>query len=411
MTPVGSSGDVHPFIGIGRALRARGHDVTVITGAPFKAVAERAGLRFVETVTAEEFDTVIRHPDIWHQRKGLRLVLSATGQALRLLYARIADAYEPGRSVLVGHSLAFATRVFEERHGAPGVTLHLAPSVFRSVHRQPAFIPGRDLSQLPIAVKRAVWWALDRFLIDPHIAPALNAWRAELGLPPVARVFKDWLHSPHGLVGLFPPWFAPPQPDWPAALRLTGFPRYDESDQHPVDPDLEPFLAAGDPPILFTPGSAHRQARQFFDAAVEAAVRLNRRAILLTRYPEQVPTPLPESVYHASYVPFSRVLPRVAAIVHHGGIGTCAQALAAGIPQLVMPVAYDQPDNVTRLWRLGVGRWILPRRFTGRRVAKALGSLVSDEAVAAACRRWAAEIAAARPVDETCDLLERLAGS
>ena len=88
------------------------------------------------------------------------------------------------------------------------------------------------------------------------IAPALNAYRAELGLAPVSRIFRSWIHSPQRVIGLFPEWFFPPQPDWPAQIRLTGFPLFDEAGLHPLDPGLDAFLAAGDPPIAFTPGSA-----------------------------------------------------------------------------------------------------------------------------------------------------------
>jgi len=97
--------------------------------------------------------------------------------------------------------------------------------------------------------------------------------------------------------------------------------------------------------------------------------------------------PLPPHALHAAYAPFSRVLPRAAAVVHHGGIGTCAQGLAAGIPQLLMPMAFDQPDNAMRLRRLGVGDWVVPRRFTASRVARSLEQLLADETVAGACRR------------------------
>jgi UDP:flavonoid glycosyltransferase YjiC (YdhE family) len=327
---------------------------------------------------------------------------------MRVEYARISEVYERGRSVLVGHFLSFAARVFEEVHGAPAATLQLAPSAFRSDYGQPAFAPGRDPSGWPRWLKRALWWAIDRFMIDPLIVPELNRWRGEFGLPPMSRIFKAWVHSPQRVIGLFPPWFGPPQPDWPPQRRLTGFPLYDEAEQHVIDPALRTFLDEGDPPLLFTPGTANRAASAFFAAGVDASEHLGRRALLLTRYPEQISTRLPSSIRHFAYAPFSKVLPRCAAIVHHGGIGTCAQGLAAGIPQLTMPLGFDQPDNVTRLWKLGVGRWVPPRRFTGPRVATALAGLLDNARVADACRRWADDIRRNNAVGGTCDLLEQL---
>jgi rhamnosyltransferase subunit B len=409
LTPVGSSGDVHPFIGIGRVLRTRGHDVTLVTAEPFREVAERAGLRFVTTHSTQDFDRVSQHPDLWHKHKGLRLVLQSTASVMRLQYERIQDAYEPRRTVLVGHALGFAARLFEEKHKVPAATIQLAPSVFRSDYEQPAYIPGRDGSNWPRWLKRALWWGVDRLLVDPNIVPELNRIRHDLGLAPVSRVFKAWLHSPQRVIALFPNWFGPPQPDWPMQLRFAGFPLYDEADQHALAPGLLTFLDKGSPPIVFTPGSANRAATAFFRAAVDATQKLGMRAVLLTKYAEQVPSAIPPTIHHEPYVPLSQLLTRCAALVHHGGIGTCAQALAAGVPQLVMPLGFDQPDNTTRLLRLGVARWLAPGRFTGWNVSEALKSLLQDGSVAEHCGRWAAAVSQDHGIDDACTLLEEVA--
>ena len=107
MTPVGSAGDVHPFIGLGRALRARGHDVVIVTAGTFEQVVQRAGLEFRETISAQFFDVMSKHPDLWHSRRGLQFVLGTVADYLQLGYQRVADVYEPGRTVLVGHALSF----------------------------------------------------------------------------------------------------------------------------------------------------------------------------------------------------------------------------------------------------------------------------------------------------------------
>jgi UDP:flavonoid glycosyltransferase YjiC (YdhE family) len=407
MTPVGSAGDVHPFIGIGRALRARGHEVVIVTAGTFEPVVRRAGLEFRETISAQYFDEVSKHPDLWHPRRGLQFVLGTVADYLRQGYQQVGEVYEPGRTVLVGHALSFGTRLYEEKHGVPAATLHLAPSIFRSDFEQPAYATERDLSSMPRWVKRTFWWGIDRFVIDPLIAPKLNAFRQELGLPPVTRVFRRWLHSPQRVIALFPDWFFPPQPDWPPSLRMTGFPLYDESDHQQLSSSLLEFLDRGPAPIVFTAGSANQNAAAFFRGAVDAATRLNRRALLLTRFAEQLPT-LPSTVHHETFAPLSRVLPRSAALVHHAGIGTLAQALAAGVPQLTMPMGFDQPDNTTRLVRLGVARWVAPSDFSGERVATLLNTLLTDPAVASACAKYAALLKDGSALTRTCDLLEDL---
>jgi len=411
LTPVGSAGDVNPFVVIGRALRRRGHRVTVIAPAVFGEVVTRAGLEFVGVGTAEDFERTTNDPALWDARRGPQIVFAEVARQLRAGYAAIDRVYTRGDTVLVGHSLAFSTRVFEEHRSAPALTIHLAPSVFRSEDAQPVMPLGPDMSRWPRAATRALWWAIDRFAIDPLIAPALNAWRADLGLPPVHRVLRSWLHSPQRVVGLFPEWFAPPQRDWPAQTRLTGFVLSDEScapaGQAAFAPALDAFLSGG-PAVVFTPGSANRFAREFFDAGVEAAGRVGCRALLVSKYREHLPPALPAHALHAPYADFRALFPRASAVVHHGGIGTCAQGLAAGVPQLVMPMGFDQPDNAARLARLGVGDALRPERFTAERVARALARLLSDARVRAAAQSWRTAIADADALGRTCDAIEEV---
>ncbi|MGH9462710.1 MAG: RNA-binding domain-containing protein [Vicinamibacteria bacterium] len=122
-----------------------------------------------------------------------------------------------------------------------------------------------------------------------------------------------------------------------------------------------------------------KRAGDFFRTSIEAATRLGRRAILLTQYREHLPAHLPPGVVSFPYVPFAAVLPRSAAIVHHGGIGTIAQALAAGTPQLIRPMAHDQPDNAARAKRLGVALTVSPDRYSPDQAAHSLRRLLTSQ--------------------------------
>jgi UDP:flavonoid glycosyltransferase YjiC (YdhE family) len=308
--------------------------------------------------------------------------------------------------MLVGHPLAFHTRIFEDRVGGPAASIHLAPSSIRSSWQVPALPPGVDISRLPRWLKRGFWWLVDRFAVDPLIVPELNRVRAAHGLGPVRRVFDDWINSPRMVLGLFPDWFGPAQPDWPAVFHHASFPLWDDSHHSPVDPDLEAFLQRGSPPVVVSPGTANRHAGSFF-AAVAAALRtLEHRGLFLTGYPEQLPPGLPETIMVRRYAPFSAVLPRAAAFVHHGGIGTLSQGLAAGRPQLVMPMAFDQPDNAMRAERLGVARWLSPSRFTADRVTSALSQLIEHAPVKRAAAAWQSRLRDVNGIELACDLLE-----
>src|SRR5262249_28089176 len=161
LTPVGSAGDVNPFIVIGTGLRRRGHRVTLITSAAFAEVVANAGLEAVSIGTVEDYERTTRDPRLWDARRGPQVVFNALASQLRDAYAAIERVYQPGETVLVGHSLSFFTRVFEERRSAPAVTVHLSPGVFRSDFEQAALPSGGDLSSWPRWTKRTLWWAID----------------------------------------------------------------------------------------------------------------------------------------------------------------------------------------------------------------------------------------------------------
>ena len=235
----------------------------------------------------------------------------------------------------------------------------------------------------------------DAVFIDRVFGVPLNAYRAKLGLAPMSGVFKQWCHSPQCTIGLFPDWFAAPQPDWPKQTVLTGFPLFERAERPlPLSPELEAFLREGSKPIVFTPGSAMVHGHSFFIAAAQACKILGRRGVLLTRHAEQIPSHLPEGVIHVPYAPVSAsiLLPLSAALVHHaGGIGSTAQAMACGVPQLMMPMGFDQPDNARRIQNLGVGDELAPKQFTADAVARKLEGLLTSASVAAACRASGAQ--------------------
>jgi UDP:flavonoid glycosyltransferase YjiC (YdhE family) len=405
---LGSHGDVHPFVGIGLRLRERGHHVAVAANTYFKPLIDHANLEFVEVGTAEEYKSLATNPDLWHPTKAPQAVFSGTAKYLRRIYEVAVDFGRRPDSVIAASTLALGARVAQDAHDIPLATVHLSPSIFQSVYAPPAFLPFSRLpAWTPKFVYRGAWKAINK-IMDRVIGPAINELRGEVHLPPVKNILRDYWHSPTRVIGLFPEWFGPMQIDWPRQTVLTGFPLFDEPEHTPISAELDQFLRAGEPPIAFTPGSAMWQGHAFFDACVESCVRLKRRGLLLTRHRDHLPAALPPGVIHVHYAPFSQLLPRCAALVHHGGIGTTSQALASGVPQLVTPFAHDQPDNAERLKRLGVAEWIAARKYKPARIVPALERLLGSPTVAESCRRAKARFERVDPLAQTCDLIEAL---
>lgn len=408
LTALGSYGDVLPMVGIGSAMRARGHEVSVITNPHFRAVVEGAGLELISIGTSEEYDELVDHPALWQPIAGPKFLLEFTASYLRELYKVIEANHRVGETVLGSHGLDLAGRIYSENHAVPQATIHYAPLALRTVYDTPNFIGAFTEPPTPRWVKRLQFWLGDKFMIDKALGEEVNALRVELGLPPVSRIFRHWHNSPHLTLCLWPEWFGPRQTDWPGSAELVGFPLWDSSSEMELSEEVREFLEAGEPPIVFAPGSANTQAESFFATGTEVCKRLKWRGILLTKYPEQLPANLPTSVRHFDFVPFSKLLSRVAALVHHGGIGSSAQALAAGVPQMVMPMAYDQLDNATRLKRLGVGDWIMPKAFTTRNVADRLTELFQRPDIAKQCLQLAGRCSAGNALEDACKQLERL---
>jgi rhamnosyltransferase subunit B len=406
---LGSYGDTHPFIGIARELRDRGHNVTLIAPAVYQPLADLVGLNFAPIGSKEQFERLAANPDIFVPRRAFAAVADAAGQLIELYYRAIVKRHEPGRTILVYSTLVMAGRIAQEKLGIPAAAVHLSPSVFRSVIDPPYMpeLPAR--AGWPVWWNRFWWWAADVLAIDRLCAPPINRFRASLGLAPVRGILRDWIHSPDRVIGLFPDWFGKPAPDWPKQTRLTGFPLYDEADVTPMEEGLLRFLDGGSPPIAFTPGSAMQHGQDFFAAAIETCQTVGRRGLLLSRHTDHLPEKLPPEVMHVSFAPFGKLLPRCAALVHHGGIGTCGQALAAGVPQLVTPMAHDQPDNARRLQRLGVAEVLPFAKLTPPGAAAAIDRLLHLPQISAACANIARKFDGQRPVALTADLIEQLA--
>jgi UDP:flavonoid glycosyltransferase YjiC (YdhE family) len=148
--------------------------------------------------------------------------------------------------------------------------------------------------------------------------------------------------------------------------------------------------------------------QRFFKESVGAASRLGLRAMLVTNYPDQVPRHLPPNVRVFGYLPFSQVLPRAALLVYHGGVGTLAQGIKAGIPHLVVPHGFDQFDSGWRIEQLGLGQSIPQRRYRMRRVVAAIQSILADDSAAARRREFASRIDSEDACARACTLIEGL---
>jgi rhamnosyltransferase subunit B len=347
-------------------------------------------------------------PRLWHPRKGFgSIVEKAMLPNIPRLYRIIEEQRGPGM-VVAATTLCLGARVAQEKLGVPTATIHLQPSVLRSHFDNGRLGPFDMGPGMPRPVKIALFWLMDTFYSERLIGPELNAFRATLGLSPVRGIFSHYVHSPQLVLAFFPDWFAPPQPDWPENTHLVGFVLHDAWGSAEANAAAEEFIGAGSPPVLVTPGSAAVDRTEFFRRTVAACSAAGLRAMLVTNHPAQLPAKLPEGIRAFPYLPFSSTLPRCAAIVYHGGIGTLAQAVKAGVPHLVVPNAHDQPDNGQRIERLGLGLMIKPGGYRLRSATGAIRELCQSREIRGRCRQLAPRIDSRASLERACALIEAL---
>lgn len=405
---IGTYGDVLPFIGLGAELKRRGHEVIMSCAETFGPSVRRAGLAFEPLTTDAEYRALFEDPDFWRPFVGARLLFKKLPTLLQPTYDFIVRHRDGPNTLVLASSLAIGARLAEEKFGVPVVSAHLTPIMFIS-RTAPSKMPFMPLpSWLPGGVKLKIQKGLYTEFIAPLLVPALNRFRASIGLKPRRRI-RSWWHASRRMLLLFPDWFAPIQPDWPAQARQFDFPKADAFGASTSEPnaELEAFLAAGDKPVAVTFGSARFSKDRFYRAAIEACAALGKRCLLLSHQEVELPPHLAAHAFSTRYAPLGEVLPRCAALVHHGGIGTVSQAFAAGVPQLIVPFAFDQFDHAARVRRLNCGESIFSSRFTAARATRALGRLLSSSDVAASCSALARASRGSNAISDACDAIEQ----
>jgi rhamnosyltransferase subunit B len=412
ITSWGSFGDVYPYVGLALALRARGHAVVIATAEFYRGLIESLGFEFRavgpmidpdDRATIERVMDPVRGPDVL--LKGILM------PSLRSDYAAL-DAAARDADLIVTHPITFAAPIVAQVRALPWVSTVLAPMSFFSATDIPVLAQAPFLAPL---ARLGPWYGrlMARFArrrTRSWMKPVFDL-RRELGMPPGGHPIFEGQFSPTLTLALFSRVLAGPQPDWPRNVVITGCVFYNGPDV--LQPELEAFLNAGAPPVVFTLGtSAVAAAGSFYEESLDAVTRLGVRAVLLTGGFEQNRPRgvLPSDVLLVDRAPHQLLFPRAAAVVHQGGAGTLAQALRAGRPMLVVPHAHDQADNAFRVTNLGVARTVQPRAYRGARVARELDRLLSDRSVAARASEVAAIVGSEGGADAAAAAIEAVLG-
>jgi rhamnosyltransferase subunit B len=418
LTSFGTLGDIHPLIALAFELQRRGHQPVLAVPELFRPKIVSLGLEFAPVgpiLDPENNQLVAMLMDI---RKGTeRTLREILFPAIRQSYQELLAAVQAkgGADLMVAGELVYQAPIVAEVTRIPWASHVLAPLSFFSRYDAPVLPPYPMLARLQPALPGMgrVIARFARWVTRSWPAPIYQL-RSELGLGPGPDPIFEAKHSPYLVLAMFSPLLGEPQPDWPAATKVTGFVFYDgDAGQRNLSPELERFLHDGPPPLVFTLGSAAvLDAGDFYQQSAQAAGLTGQRAVLLVgNDPRNVPSGVPENVCVANYAPYSRLFPHASVIIHQGGVGTTAQALRAGKPMLVMPYSHDQPDNARRVRRLRVARIIRRRRYTAELAARKITLLLEKSSVQHRAARIGERLSREDGLKAACDALETLGTS
>jgi len=361
----GTRGDVQPLVAVGERLRADGHEVVIGASPVFADWVRGHGLEFhaiggdIEALIKGYGGELARHP-----ARLMGRLLGSLREEIDLSFDQTYDAARGADLVVAGvHTAAPSVA---EALGLPFRTLLFCPQVLPSRHHPPLGVPWMAL---PGPCNRLLWWALGR-AFDRALGKTLDRHRRRLGLPPVTHLLSRLIAqrpivASDALLGGLPE-------DAPAGTEQIG--SLALGDDGALDSGLDRFLAQGEPPVCIGFGSMpDGDPRRTTRALVEALGTCGRRGVILSGWAGLGDAGLPPGVFIARSAPHGRLLPRVAALVHHGGAGTTAAAARAGLPQVVVPHFVDQYYWAHQVHRRGLGSRPIPRgALTAARLARAI---------------------------------------
>ncbi|MDG6101924.1 glycosyltransferase family 1 protein [Dactylosporangium aurantiacum] len=380
LVTLGSRGDVDPFLALAGALIARGHQVRLVTQPDLAAGADGVELYRIDLgPTGDLLDLpaakrLLRRP---FDPRAIRQLMDALEPGFEMLYRATVSAVADADAV-VCHPMTFPALDVAQHAGVPAVHLHHVPAIptgrfpSPSAHRVSGNY-GAIGNRLTYAVERRLAWRLT--------APVMNRLRdSVLRRPPLSASAALALHQRRvGAVAAVSPRVLPRPADWPDDVVVSGYLQTRPGTVSPLDPDTRRFLDSGPPPVFVTLGSTPVPDAAAVARTVVAAASLSGHRLVVQDGTAKLGRGVTgENVHAVEAIDYAALLPRVAAVVHHGGAGTLAQILRHGLPSLALPSFADQFFWAHRIRSAGVGPRPLPlRRLTTTRLAGLLDELMT----------------------------------
>lgn len=410
----GSRGDIQPCVALSLRLQQAGYRVRLAAPEDFAGFVQENGVDFyplrgdVQKIMASDTGRAFMETGGANPLKSISAVRKMIAP---VVMSMIQDAYAACRDaeaiICLGVFGAFGKSIAEALT-IPIINIEPTPLLPTGAFSAPSWPIQRNLGSVHnslsgLAMLQVVWlW----------YRPFVNDFRQSLGLSPytAVRFYRAMKSTP--MLGAYSPSIIPHPADWPASLHVTGYFFLDTQVDWQPSPELEAFLAAGEPPVYMGFGSmAGRHPEQLAGLILEALAKSGQRGLLLTGWGGLQTGSVPDHVFVLEAAPHHWLFPRMTAVVHHGGAGTTAEGLRAGVPSVIVPFVLDQPFWGARVKALGLGPDPIPhKKLTADRLAEAIRTAVTDSAMRQRAQAYGAAIRAEDGCGEAVKIIKQYVG-
>ena len=410
----GSRGDIQPCVALSIGLKEAGYQVRLAVPENFAGFIQKHDLSFyplrgdVQQIMASDTGRKFMETGGANPMKSIRAIRAMIAPVVKKMAE---DAYAASRDTdaliclgvfsAFGHSIAEALRI-------PIINVEPTPLLPSRAFAAPSWPFQRDLGGLHnylsgISMLQVVWlW----------YRPFVNDFRQHLGLPTytAARFYHTLRSTP--MLSAYSPSVIPHPADWPDSVHITGYFFLDRETDWQPSLELKAFLEAGNPPVYIGFGSmAGRNPEKLAKLTLEALAKSGQRGLLLTGWGGLRAERVLENVFVLDSAPHSWLFPRMAAVVHHGGAGTTAEGLRAGVPNVIVPFAFDQFFWGARIKALGLGPDPIPQKsLTADGLANAIRIAVTDSNMRQRANSCGAAIRAENGIGNAVEIIKRYFG-
>lgn len=410
----GSRGDIQPCVALSRGMQQAGYQVRLAAPANFADFIQQHEVEFfslrgdIQQIMAGDTGREFMESGGANPLKSIRAVRKMIAPVIMSMAADVYASCQGADALIClgifsafGQSIAAALNI-------PILHVEPVPLLPTRAFPAPSWPIQQDLGGLHNylsgqAMLQTIWqW----------YRPFVNAFRQTLGLTPYSAVrFHDALRSTPTL-SAYSAGIIPRPADWPESHFLTGAFFLDPRDDWQPSPELTAFLAGGEPPVYIGFGSmAGREPQRLTRLTLEALALSGRRGVLVTGWGGLRPELIPNNVFVLDSAPHAWLFPRMAAVVHHGGAGTTAEGLRAGVPTVIVPFAFDQAFWGARIKALGLGPEPLPQnKLTAVRLAAAIRTAVSDPMMQQRARAVGVALRAEDGVNNAVQIIRKTLG-